>query len=237
MNRRLYAIHKWISAISFIQLSVWTVTGFLFSMIAQESLKSAPVEGAHHGVVAEAPAITIARAIEIASAAGAIEKVELRGTPSGPFYIVKGDAATVRIDARSGALAPIDRAEAETIARRDQPNAPTVRDTTLVKEATIEYRDCGYVACNVPAFRVALADAEGTVIYVDALTGDVTARRNDRWRIYDFIWSLHIMDYRGREDFNHLLIRGAALLAMGTVISGIILLTIRAARWIKKKRA
>ena len=89
----------------------------------------------------------------------------------------------------------------------------------------------------MPAYRVALADAEGTVIYVDALTGDVTARRNDRWRTYDFIWSLHIMDYRGREDFNHMLIRGAALLAMGTVMSGIILLTIRALRWLKRKRA
>jgi uncharacterized iron-regulated membrane protein len=84
---------------------------------------------------------------------------------------------------------------------------------------------------------VALGDAAGTVVYVDASTGDVTARRNDRWRTYDFFWSLHIMDYRGREDFNHWLIRAAALLAMATVASGIVLLALRAARWVRRRTA
>ena len=82
-----------------------------------------------------------------------------------------------------------------------------------------------------------LADPAGTVVYVDAATGDVMARRNDRWRTYDFFWSLHIMDYRGREDFDHWLIRGAAILAMATVLSGIVLLTLRAVRWIGRRRA
>ena len=33
---------------------------------------------------------------------GAIERVELRGTPSGAYYVVKGATGTARIDARSG---------------------------------------------------------------------------------------------------------------------------------------
>jgi uncharacterized iron-regulated membrane protein len=82
-----------------------------------------------------------------------------------------------------------------------------------------------------------LADAANTVVYVDATTGDVTARRNEDWRTYDFFWSLHIMDYRGREDFNHWLIRGAAMLAMGTVLTGTILLVVRASRWVRRALA
>ncbi len=238
MNRLLYALHKWISAAAFVQLAIWTISGSVFAWVSQESIRSSPVEGAHRGVVAEAPAVTIARALEVAAAAGAgdVERVELRGTPTGPYYVVRGQAAAVRVDARSGELAPVSGAEAETIARRDQPGSPAVRETTLVQgSAPLEYRDCERTDCSLPAFRVALADAAGTAVYVDAATGDVTARRNDRWRLYDFFWALHIMDYRAREDFNHVLIRVAGLVAVATVLSGIVLLTLRAMRWIRRK--
>jgi hypothetical protein len=239
MNRLLYALHKWISAAAFVQLAIWTVSGFLFTTISQESIRSAPVEGAHAGVLSEPPSVSIARALELASpASGAVSRVELRATPSGVFYVLHGETATVRVDARAGVLAPVTIAEAEAIARRDQPGAPAVGATTLVESSPpIEYRDCESGDCPLPAFRVALADPAGTVVYVSAATGDVTARRNDRWRTYDFFWSLHIMDYRGREDFNHWLIRAAALLAMGTVASGMVLLGIRTVRWLRRRSA
>jgi predicted secreted protein len=234
MNKTLYAIHKWISAIAFVQLTVWTVTGTLFVVLPQDALKSAPVENAHRGTLDAAPAVPVARALEVAGAeAGAVERVELRATPTGPFYLVKGDKGTVRVDARTGALAPVTQVEAEAVARRDQPASPAVRETTLVKgKPAIEYRDGA-----LPAYRVALADAAGTVIYVDASTGDVTQRRNDAWRTYDLIWALHIMDYRGREHFNHPLIFIAVALALGTVLSGIVLLAIRGARWVRRRAA
>lgn len=234
MNRFLYAVHKWISAAAFAQLAIWTVTGFLFVCFSQESMKSAPVEGAHRVAITQAPVLGIARALEIAAdKAGAIEKVELRGTPSGLYYFVKGESAVLRIDARSGEIAPVGPEEAVATARRDQPGAPEVRELTRLTEAPpIEYRDC-----PLPAYRVALADAEGTVVYVDATTGDVSARRNENWRTVDFLWSLHIMDYKKRESYNHVLILGAAVLAMATVLSGTVLLAIRAVRWIRRRAA
>jgi uncharacterized iron-regulated membrane protein len=239
MNRLLYALHKWISAIAFVQLAIWTVSGFTFTWITQEAIKSAPAPGAHRVALPEPPRVSVARAMELAAErTGPAERVELRGTPGGPFWIVTGRDGVARVDALAERLAPVGREEAEAIARRDQPGSPPVRETTLVEKAPpIEYRDCEPAECVLPAFRVALGDAARTVVYVDAVTGDVTARRNDDWRTYDFFWSLHIMDYRGREDFNHWLIRGAAMLAMGTVLTGTILLGLRATRWVKRKLA
>ncbi|HEY3822131.1 MAG TPA: PepSY domain-containing protein [Polyangiaceae bacterium] len=240
MNRLLYAIHKWLSAAAFVQFALWTVSGSVFAWVSQESIRSAPVEGANRSVLAEPPGVSIARAMEVAAAggAGAVDRVELRGTPAGALYVVHGEGATVRVDARSGEVAPVSPAEAEAIARRDQPGSPAVAGTTLVEgTAPLEYRDCEHTECTMPAYRVALADAARTVLYIDAANGEVTARRNDRWRLYDFFWSLHIMDYRAREDFNHVLIRGASLLAVATVASGIVLLTLRATRWVRRRLA
>jgi uncharacterized iron-regulated membrane protein len=234
MNRLFYAIHKWISAAAFVQLAIWTVSGFVFATVSQESIRSSPVEGAHRTVVAAASPVSVARVLELH---GPASSVELRSTPQGLHYLVRGEHGTVRVDARDGSLAPVTAPEAEAIAREDQPGQPSVRGSSRIESAPpIEYRDCESGDCPLPVFRVELADAAGTVVYVDAATGDVTARRNDRWRTYDFFWSLHIMDYRGREDFNHWLIRGAAILAMCTVASGIILLAIRAGRWLARWR-
>jgi PepSY-associated TM region len=238
VSRIFYSLHKWISALAFVQLAIWTVSGFTFTWIRQESIRSAPVEGAHVAVLDRAPAVDVARAIEAATGAGPVERVELRGTPTGSFYVVKGRDATVRVDARSGEASPVLAAEAEAIARDDQPGHPPAKATTRIDASPpLEYRDCEPSECALPVYRVALDDAAGTAVYVDAVTGDVTARRNDAWRTYDFFWSLHIMDYRAREDFNHWLIRGAAILAMATVLSGTILLAIRTQRWIRRKLA
>src|SRR5690349_16930235 len=116
MNRLLYAIHKWVSAAAFLQLTVWTVTGFAFSLVKQEAMKSTPVEGAHRGVLDAPPPVDVARALAVATSQGglgAVESVELRGTPSGPFYVVRGADASLRIDARTGLPAPVTREEAE----------------------------------------------------------------------------------------------------------------------------
>ena len=144
MNRLLYALHKWISAAAFVQLAIWTISGFLFTAISQESIRSAPAEGAHTGAIDDAPPVPIARALELASpASGRVSRVELRATPSGLYYVVHGESATVRVDARAGTLAPVTPGEAGDIAQRDQPGAPAVRATSRIESSPpIEYRDC-----------------------------------------------------------------------------------------------
>ncbi|MGZ8312496.1 MAG: hypothetical protein ACXWUR_10565, partial [Allosphingosinicella sp.] len=46
-------------------------------------------------------------------------------------------------------------------------------------------------------------------------------------RVYDFLWGLHIMDWRGHEDFNSLLLVAATLLGLVVVASGIVMLPSR----------
>ncbi len=101
----------------------------------------------------------------------------------------------------------------------------------MTSDPHIEYR-----GKPLPAWRVALADGAGTVVYVSATTGEVTARRNDVWRAYDFLWSLHVMDYRERESGNHPLLLGAGLLALLTIGSGAVLWAIRFSRWLRAAR-
>ena len=220
MNRRLYAIHRWLSAIALVQLAAWTLSGLFFAVVPSTTLKGSPVEHANEATLdADLDVVPPSRILKTLEPRGHVSKLTLAGAPAGVFYTATVGSARVRLDARTGAERPVDANEAAAAARRDQPSAPPVVSTEVVASPPpLEYRDK-----PLPAWRVTLADGRGTVVYVDAVTAEVTARRNDVWRVYDFLWALHIMDYRGREDFRHPLLVAAASLGLLTVASGCVL--------------
>ena len=73
-------------------------------------------------------------------------------------------------------------------------------------------------------WRVPFSDSDATTLYVSAQDGRILERRNDSWRLFDFVWMLHIMDYTGRKDFNNPLVITAASGGLWNVLSGIWLL-------------
>lgn len=90
-----------------------------------------------------------------------------------------------------------------------------------------------------PAWRVEFHGSEPVNLYLDPWTGEVLARRTTRWRIFDFLWMLHIMDYQTRDDFNHPLLQIAASLGLLIALSGVTywFLSNRAIRRSRKLRA
>ena len=104
---------------------------------------------------------------------------------------------------------------------------------TQVAEASPEYRGA------LPAWRVDFDDGANRALYVAADTGAVTARRSTLWRVYDFLWGLHIMDWRAHEDFNSWLLVIATALGLVIIVSGIVLLPSRLGytAWRRRRRA
>ena len=239
MNRRLYALHRWISALALVQLTIWLGSGLFFAAFPIERVRGS---GAHTVVERLSPddgvgVLSPPTALVIAENAGltSVRTLELRPGGRGPVYVARGSSSDyrVRLDARTGALAPVDRDEAERTAAADQGGRAGVRDAQLFeREPPLEYRDK-----PLPAWKVSLEDDARTAVWIDGWTGEVTARRGDLWRTYDFLWSLHIMDYRGRESFHHPLLIGMASLGLLTVLSGGALWLVRISRrWRREPR-
>lgn len=126
-------------------------------------------------------------------------------------------------DAETGRpLPPVGAADAIAIANAawkstDKPAAKASR----VTHESPEYR------AALPAWRIAYSDPDATSIFVATETGKITAVRTGTWRLYDFFWSLHIMDWKNHENFNTWWLLAFAIggLIMGLV--GTILLFIR----------
>ena len=69
-----------------------------------------------------------------------------------------------------------------------------------------------------------VAMSDGTHFYVDAGSGEVVARRTSWWRIYDFMWGLHIMDLQTREDAHNPWLVGFGIVAAITTLLALVLL-------------
>ena len=142
------------------------------------------------------------------------------------------DGATTLHDPVNGLiLSPLDEVRARQIAHR----AWTGSSTAITRASLIGGPIGTEFAGPFPAWQMQFADEDGTRLYVDASNGNVLAARSDTWRLFDFIWGLHIMDWTQRDRINSwwLLVFGIG----GTLIalSGFVLLANRFPKLKRKK--
>ena len=64
---------------------------------------------------------------------------------------------------------------------------------------------------------------EGVTAYVGVDDGQVHAMRTNSWRVFDFLWMLHTMDFNGRDNINNYFLRAFSILGIITVMSGFLL--------------
>ena len=79
-----------------------------------------------------------------------------------------------------------------------------------------------YRGRSLPLWQVNYSQPESLSVYVDGWTGEIVARRTTRWRIFDFLWMLHIMDFDERDDFNTLLLQVSAALGLILALTGLV---------------
>lgn len=218
----LTGIHKWIGVVIGIQLLLWVAGGLVMSAFPIELVRgeTRAAQIAPALIRADEFAIDLREAI---AAHGPITSLRSQRI-AGRLYFEgqRDDAPAFLIDARDGrVLAGIDESLAREVARRDFTGAGSVMWASLIERRLTEYRG------PLPVWQIRFDDARETTLYISAGNGQVLARRNDIWRLYDFFWMLHIMDYRERADFNHGLLIGASAIALVLGVTGFWLLFYR----------
>jgi hypothetical protein len=214
--------HKWFGLVVGIQVLVWATGGFVMSYFPIEK-----VRGEHNINNFQEKPLTRAdvsypleNILAMQDGRPGVLKVTIKRSLGRPVYeILTEDGTSTMIDANSGeVLSPLSKEMALAYAKRDFAGQGSPVSVELLSETNLEFRK------EVPVWRIDFDDKEQTHLYVSPRNGEIVARRNSTWRLYDFFWMLHIMDYKNRVDFNHPLLIGAAVIAIILVLSGIILL-------------
>jgi hypothetical protein len=213
-----------------VQLLLWFSSGLLMSILPIER-----VRGEH--LVARDSRETLAPAQQFVSptavlsaAPGLVRELRytsLLGRPVAELTMADG---TVRMhDALSGnPMASIDAPFAVKIATAAYrgTGAPPA-SAMLVRTASTEFRG------KLPVWRVQFEDAETTRVFVSPDNGRIVGVRTGTWRLYDFFWGLHIMDWKNHENFNTPWMMAFAAGGLILAVAGVVLLYMR---WPRRRR-
>ena len=238
--RTLRKTHRYLGLLVGIQLLFWTVSGLYFAWnplakVRGETLSNPPETLAEAVAKLDSGFAELIGPQEALAALDAeqpelveVDEIGLRPLLGEPYWQIQyrepGGERVALVHARDGVRrGDLTAEEAQAVAERDFAADAPVRSVERVEssEPAGEYR-----AKPLPAWRVAFEHPTNTRIYVEAKTGRITARRNDTWRVFDFLWMFHILDFEARSDFNHWLLRIMSVLGVVTVGSGFALFVV-----------
>ncbi|NND83484.1 MAG: hypothetical protein HKN50_13735 [Gammaproteobacteria bacterium] len=217
-SRRLaQQLHKWLGLLVGLQLLIWTTSGFYMVVVDIDI-----IHGDH--LIAQprrlsAPEINRFAAIASATASqtSGIRSVKLRDLNGQGVIEITSTQGTDLLNAKTGAkLAPLDQAAIEALANSYYAGSADIAASRLLE--TNPPHEIG--SRPLPLWRVDFDDLWGTTLYISPITGELSTRRHTLWRVFDFLWMLHIMDYDEREDINNPVLRIVSIAALLLVLSG-----------------
>lgn len=210
--------HKWLALFVGLQVAIWTITGFYMVVvhidtIHGDNLVRRPASAAFAVRELSSPVVLLVRN------PGA-EEVRLQRLFSEPVWKVRTPRGDVLYDARNGAaLPPLTPVQVRAVARQHFAGASDIVSVKLLREAPMELK-----SRKPPFWQVEFAGWNRPTLYISPTTGEMISRRHLLWRVFDFAWMLHIMDYRDRSDVNNPLLRVATWSAFSMVAVGACLL-------------
>lgn len=216
--KKIRKTHRYLGLFLGIQFIMWTVSGLYFSWTdideihGDQFLNQTMIKTSFNNLISPA---------EIESNED-ITSLELLNIAEKPYYWLNDSKL---FDAKTGdAKNGITQDEALYIAKKNVRDDLKVASIDILTETGKhhEFRQRKDVG-KLPAYVVSYSNDEALKAYISVNNGMFQTVRHRDWRIFDFLWMTHTMDYEGRDDFNNTVLRIFSVLGLITVMSGFLL--------------
>jgi len=225
--RLVATIHKWLGLIVAIQLVVWTSTGLFMASFHLSDVRGEKLvhPASHLGAIDMAKVkLTSADALKAVAEDRPFE-VTLKPLAGQPVYEIRAEIGVFLVSAETGSIiSPLSEDLARDVATSVWAGPGGLKSIELVERAP---RESGF---SGEAWAARFEGEGNRTLYISAVNGQVSAPRTDLWRTYDFFYGLHLMDYANHENANSPWTIALAVLALSTVLFGIVLLVHRFTR-------
>jgi Na+-transporting NADH:ubiquinone oxidoreductase subunit F len=216
----LRKLHKWLGLIIALQVIAWAASGVMFAWLDHSKVAAV---GSVRTVEASVLAPALVRSEPTAWLAEYAQQdlYDVRAVSLAERWVWRVELQD-RVELRAledGAPVELDEPWIRQLALGRYAGGGALIAATLQKQPDVESRS------KRPVWRAQFDDPQRTALYFAAEDGQFIAARTASWRLYDFFWMLHTMDYMGRDNFNNPLIVTIGLAALWLSISGIVLLT------------
>lgn len=216
--------HRFLGIFLGIQFLLWTLGGLYFSWTNIKEIRGDNLRKKDEILNISSDLVSpklIIDEISKTKDVSQIQKIQIVEIFNQPFYEIKFHHESLLADAETGKIRPkITEDEAKKIATHSLINPTNIKQVNYLTEVNVnghhEYREK-----PLPAWAVTFED--DLTVYLSAETGQIGALRTNKWRVFDFLWMLHTMDFQARDNINNYLLRGFSLLGIITIFSGFLL--------------
>ncbi len=210
--------HKWLMAFLGVQFLIWSVTGLYMVSINIHEI---------HG---ESKLKETDKKLKMVKANYPIEQIQKRyplaieltmTTLVGqPVYRIRtAIGRTHLVSIRNGKeLGLVNRKKAIQIASHYYSGQSPIKSATLIDEYDDKLNEIS--PRHIPAWKIAFNDLIDTSFYVSQSSGELTAVRHNYWRLFDWMWRFHIMDYKQGDQVSNWLLRIAAIFSLISAAAG-----------------
>jgi len=224
-------LHRWLGLLMAIQIIAWMGSGLYFSLIPITEIRGEHLtESRPHPDRQQLGGLSDPRGIEKVLSqqfgdAWELRKLELVSRDGEAFWRTEVEAngeVHVRLvstnDNRVEPRLSGDQAIAHAEKWLKKPSSAQSVEwiENLSQSPEIRGRD-------LPVWKVKFEEPGPVNLYIHPWTGELLARRTQQWRIFDFLWMLHIMDFDTRDNFNNPLLQLSAALGFVVALGGVIL--------------
>lgn len=230
IHRKIRKTHRWLGVLLGIQFLFWTLGGLYFSWSDMDEVHGDHQKAHIHPLSSDLqlanPQDVIAKMKET-NTVNFIHDVRLIQILNKPVYQITYSEQhdrgkkTQLANAKTGELRkPLSETEATEIAKRSFSHVAKVQKVEYLTATNghHEYREQ-----PLPAYAVTFVHPTAATVYVASELGTVQKFRNNKWRVFDFLWMLHTMDYAGRDNISNWLLRAFSVFGLFTIASGFVL--------------
>lgn len=219
--------HRYLGIFLGLQFLMWTISGIYFSWTDIDA-----IHGDHFKDIEYQPQVftDLISPSELNLEKG-INSIEIRDINNVPYYWVNNNQLFNALDGKL--KSSISKEEALYIAGNRIKKELQVNDVAFIEQVDKHHE---YREKLLPAYVISYEGRENLKAYVSAVDGKFQTVRHRDWRIFDFLWMTHTMDYEGRDDFNTTVLRAFSLLGLITVLSGFLLWYISSPSILKFKK-
>ena len=215
--RRFARWHIWLGSLVGVPIVMWMVTGLIMvsrpiDEVRGNHLRKDLPEQALPGDTN----IAVALPQEGAKPVRSVTTAMVGGRPVTSFTYM--DGSVERFAADGSRIKPVGEIAARMIVAQQIEGGEHIVSVTAfdADKVPFDFRR------EEPVWQIVLDN--GAHIYVNRETGEIAAVRTRWWRVFDFMWGLHIMDLQTREDSSHpILILFATLGLIGSVLGCVLM--------------
>ncbi len=220
--------HRYLGVFFGIQFLFWTIGGLYFSWTNIKSIRGEDVKKEEAPIklnTLSEPLQGIFNQIRLSDSVLTIKSIHIISLFGEPHYQIsfynKERLKTVLVHLQTNKLRDaLSKEEAILVAKNSLTKKANFEGIEFITSTNGHHE---YRGKPLPAYAIKFVGPIHTTVYVSAELGTVQTYRNNQWRIFDFLWMLHVMDYQNRDNINNWILRAFSILGLITIASGFIL--------------